>query len=277
MVEAVQDDPARRLELAAAFYEDRPHRPSTRRYRHAELSFMDWQLRRGVLEPITGDQPGSPWWRAVNARLLCDTGEAHHLAAGAPGPASRPAVERWQEFLDRPAPRTWYRAHNTSIASAYLEHRDLSTDELPLERFFMDVTLARVLFVHSMIMNPRLALGRYFWPVGRLVGDPGSRTVDAYLSLRNVLPDAYPLTKLSITQILDRENFLGRLIDYGVLLPRAQALYEFAATDLAQPHLHDFIQDGSPVYAWPLSGADVWQKRKSRRLSTLLGRLTTPA
>jgi hypothetical protein len=33
----------------------------------------------------------------------------------------------------------------------------------------------------------------------------------------------------SITEILDAENFAGRLIDYGILLPRAQSLYEFAA------------------------------------------------
>ncbi|MET1073256.1 MAG: hypothetical protein ABWY11_11475, partial [Umezawaea sp.] len=192
-VEAVQDDPARRLGLAAAFYHDRPDRPATRRYRHAELSFMGWQLRRGVLAPTTAPRPGSAWWRAVNARLLRDTVEADRLAAGVPGPPSGPAVTRWTEFLDRPSPRTWYRAHNTSIACAYLEHRGLVQGELPLERFFMDVTLGRVLFVHSMLMSPRLALGRCFWPLGRIVGDPRSRSVDAYLSLRDVLPSEYPL------------------------------------------------------------------------------------
>lgn len=273
MVEDVQDDPARRLELAAAFYDDRPGRVSVRSYRRAELSFMQWQLRRGTLAPTTGPQPGSGWWRAVNARLLCDSWEARHLAAGAPGPASRPAVTRWVEFLDKPTPQTWYRAHNTSIASAYLEYRGLSGTELPVERFFMDVTLGRVLFIHSIVMNPRSALGPFFWPVGRILADPRSRAVDVYLSLRNILPDTYPTAGELITEVLDAENFAGRLIDYGILLPRAQSLYEFAAADLGEPKLLDFIEDGSLTYAWPYEDRDVWEARRSRRLIALVAHI----
>ncbi len=273
MVEAVADDPGRRFETAAAFYEDRTYRVSIRRYRRPELSFMAWQLRRGALAPTTAVQPGSPWWRAVNARLLSDTWEADRLLAGAPGPASGPAVVRWLEFLGEPTPRAWYRAHNTSIAAAYLEHRGLSTAELPVERFFMDVTLARVLFVHSLLMNPRLGLGPVFWPVGRLVGDPRSRSVDTYLSLRNVLPDRYPMTDLTITEVLDAENVLGRLIDYGIMVPRLQQLYEFAAVDLGQPQLREFIENGSPVYAWPYDQREVWVQRKHRTLGALVSRI----
>jgi hypothetical protein len=193
MVEDVADDPIRRLNLASAFYAERPDRASIKRYRYAELSFMHWQLRRGVLNPMSGPQPGSRWWRAINSRLLCDSWEAHHLAAGAPGPASRPAVIRWMEFLGKPTPQSWYRAHNTSVTSAYIEHRDLSEPELPVEKFFMDVTLGRVLFVHGVLMHPRATLGPYLWPVGRMLADPRTRGVDIYLSLRNVLPDTYPL------------------------------------------------------------------------------------
>jgi len=141
----------------------------------------------------------------------------------------------------------------------------------------MDVTLARVLFVHSMLTNPRLALGPFFWPIGRFVGDPRSRSVDTYLSLRNVLPDRYPMTDLSINEVLDAENFLGRLIDYGIMLPRLQAVYEFAADDLAEPRLRDFIENGSPTYAWPYDRRDAWQQRKHRRLGAFLTRLTAPA
>jgi hypothetical protein len=275
MVEDVQDDPIRRLSLASAFYDDQPHRASIRRYRRAELSFMHWQVRRGALNPTTGPQPGSSWWRAVNARLLCDSWEAHHLAAGACGPASRPAVTRWMEFLSAPAPQTWYRAHNTSVASAYIEHRELSESELPVEKFFMDVTLGRVLFIHGILMNPRSALGP-FWPIGRILADPRSRSVDVYLSLRNILPDTYPITEQSITEILDAENFAGRLIDYGILLPRAQALYEFAATDLDEPYLRDFIENGNPTYAWRYDDRDVWEPRRSRRLTALLAHISAP-
>lgn len=274
MVHAVADDPARRRALAAAFYDGAHGRGSTRHYRRAELSFMDWQLRRGVLAPVAGARPGSAWWRAVNARLLCDGWEAHHLSQGAAGEPSGPAVARWLAFLDRPTPRSWYRAHNTSIASAYLEYRELARDELPLERFFMDVTLARLLFVHGMLMNPRLALGRYLWPIGPRAADPRSRSVEAYLSLRNVLPEEYPLGDRAVTEVLDDENFWGRLIDYGVVLPRVQELYEFAAEDLSQHHLRDFVWDGRPAYAWPREDADVWTQRRFRRLGRVARRLT---
>ncbi|WP_198664230.1 hypothetical protein [Jiangella endophytica] len=276
MVRAVVDDPVRRRALAAAFYEGGPAHGSTWRYRRAELSFMDWQLRRGVLAPMTATRPGSVWWRAVNARLLRDTWEAHHLVLGADGQPSRPAVARWLVFLDHPSPRSWYRAHNASISSAYLEYRELARTELPLERFFMDVTLARLLFVHSVLLNPRLALGRYFWPIGRFAGDPRSRSVDTYLSLRNVLPDDYPLGDQLIAEVLDAENFWGRLIDYGVLLPRLQELYEFAADDLSHDHLRDFVADGCPAYAWPRDQAHVWTQRRYRRLGSVVRRLTTP-
>jgi hypothetical protein len=273
IVEAVVDDPVRRLQTAASFYEDRPYRGSIRRYRRAELSFMQWQQRRGALAPVTGDRPGSPWWRAVNADLLRDTWEADRLMAGEPGPPSGAPVARWLEFLRRPTPRSWYRAHNTSISAAYLDHRELCLGELPVERFFMDVTLARVLFVHSMVTHPHLGLGPIFWPTGRLVGDPRSRSVDTYLSLRNVLPDVYPISNLTITDVLDGENFLGRLIDYGIMLPRVQRLYEFAADDLGQPHLRDFIRDGSPVYAWPYEARAAWRQRKHRNLGAFVRRI----
>lgn len=276
MVEDVQDDPTRRLALASAFYDDRPQRASIRRYRRAELSFMHWQVGRGALAPTTGPRPGSRWWRAINARLLCDSWEAHLLSSGAPGSASGPSVTRWIEFLNAPTPRSWYRAHNTSVASAYVQYRDLSETELPVEKFFMDVTLGRVLFIHSVLLTPRAALGPFLWPAGRILADPRTRSVDIYLSLRNILPDTYPIAGQSITEILDSENFAGRLIDYGILLPRLESLYEFAAADLDVPQLCDFIQDGNLTYAWAYDDGEVWQPRRYRRLTAILTRIAAP-
>ena len=68
------------------------------------------------------------------------------------------------DFLRKPSARAWYRAHNSSIIAGYLEHRQLSAAELPVERFFMDVALARVLFVHALVIRPKLALGRLRQP-----------------------------------------------------------------------------------------------------------------
>ena len=83
---------------------------------------------------------------------------------GAPGVRSDRRAElafmRWVQFLRQPSPRAWYLAHNASIVAGYLAHRDLAEREQQLERFFMDVALIRVLYAHSLLTAPRLALRR---------------------------------------------------------------------------------------------------------------------
>jgi hypothetical protein len=274
MVAAVRHDPARRLRLAGSFYDDRPGRPPIRAYRRAELAFMRWQISRGVLAPPGCDRPGSPWWRSVNEGLLRDACEADRLLAGRPGPASRPAVGRWVDFLCAPSARTWYRAHNSSVIAGYLEHQRLAMAELPVERFFMDVALARVLCVHAMVIRPRLALG-WLAPAGRLAGDPRWRGADLFLSLRNILPDRYPLTEFSIDRILELENRAGRLIDYGVIMPRMQELYAFAAADLSEPRLLGLVRDGFPIYAWAYQDRHAWTTERARIARAVLSWLTS--
>ena len=171
MVAAVRDDPAQRMKLAARFYDDRPGASRIQAYRRAEVAFMHWQVSRGVLAPPGAERPGSQWWRSVNEGLLRDAWEADRLMAGQPGPASRPAVSRWVQFLRQPSAQAWYRAHNSSVVAGYLEHRPLSAAELPVERFFMDVALIRVLYAQALVINPRLALGR-MRAGARLLGDP---------------------------------------------------------------------------------------------------------
>ena len=224
LVAAVRDDPAERLRLAAGFYDQRAGGRSIRAYRRAEIAFMRWQIRCGVLSPLDGTQPGSPWWRAVNETLLRDTVEADLLCNGAPGQASTRGVGFWLTFLRRPAPLTWYRAHNASIVDGYLRHRDLVSAEGPLERFFMDVALLRVLYAHCLLVRPRLALGRLAM-IGRFLGDPRRRAADLFLSLQNVLPDSYPLARASIETVLADENYLARIMDYGIIAPRIAQLY----------------------------------------------------
>src|SRR5256714_13471462 len=72
-VAAVRDDPRGRLGLITRTY----HGPTGRAPRHlpfrrAALSFMRWQAQRGVLDPLDGAPPGSPWWRETNGRLMQD-------------------------------------------------------------------------------------------------------------------------------------------------------------------------------------------------------------
>ena len=134
-------------------------------FRRAAMSFMSWQLRRGVLQPAFSDRPGSPWWRAVNERILRDGCEAVGLSGDLSGPASSRTVDYWMSFADYPVARAWYRAHNGSVVAAYLEHRDLAEAENDAERFFMNVVLCRVLYTHA----PSLLRGSHWdgfahWP-----------------------------------------------------------------------------------------------------------------
>ncbi len=256
-VAAVRDDPAARLALIArVFRGPTGHAPRHLPFRRAALSFMRWQVRRGVLNPLHGSKPGSASWRAVNERLLHDGCETVALLGGSAGEPSSQAVRLWLEFGARPSGSNWYRAHNASIVAGYVDHRSLAESERPAERFFMNVVLLRVLYAHSLAAAPRLALGRLA-PLGRVLGDPRLGMAGVFLSLRRVLPDRYPLA-LDVDRYAADEQRLGRLLDYAVIVPRLQSLYEWSAEELLAPRLLELVRDGNPIYAWPLEQRHVW-------------------
>jgi hypothetical protein len=215
-VATVRDDPAARLELMGqVFRGPTGHAPRHLPFRRAALSFMRWQAGRGLLNPLEASPPGSAWWRAVNEELLRDGCETIALLGGSGGDPSSPAVALWLEFAARPTGRNWYRAHNASIVAGYLEHRDLADAEAESERFY----------AHALAAAPRLALGRLAL-LGRLLGDPRLGMAGVFLSLRRVLPDRYPLAH-DVERYIADEQRLGRILDYAVIVPRLQALYEW--------------------------------------------------
>jgi hypothetical protein len=272
-VAAVRDVPAERLALLARTY----HGPAGRAprylpFRRAALSFMRWQADRGLLDPLDASPPGSGWWRAVNERLLRDGCESVALAGGLAGEPSSPAVALWLRFIAKPTGRNWYCAHNASIVCAYLEHQGLAEAESAAERFFMNVALGRVLYAHALNAAPRLALGRCA-PLGRLLGDPRLGMAGAFLSLGRVLPDRYPLAH-DVQRYIEAEHRLGRMLDYAVIVPRLQSLYEWSAEELAEPRLLEFVRDGRPIYAWPFAERHVWRFPEMPLAGRLLQRAT---
>jgi hypothetical protein len=272
-VAAARDDPAARLALLVRTYQGPTGRaPRHLPFRRAALSFMRWQAQRGVLDPLDSSPPGSVWWRAVNEQLLRDGCEAVALVGELPGTPSSSAVRLWLAFIARPTARNWYRAHNASIVSGYLEHRILAKAENAPERFFMNVALGRVLFTHAVVAAPRLALGR-FGPVGHVLGDPRLGAAGAFLSLRRVLPNRYPLT-LDVESYIADEQRLGRLLDYAVIVPRLQSLYEWSAEELGEPRLLELVRNGSPIYAWPYAERHVWRSPHMPLAGRLLERVT---
>ena len=272
-VAAVRDDPSARLALMArVFHGPTGSAPQHLPFRRAALSFMRWQARRGVLNPLDSSPPGSVWWRAVNERLLRDGCETVALLGGSSGEPSSRAVRLWLEFGASPTGRNWYRAHNASIVAGYLEHRSLADAEGAPERFFMNVALVRVLYAHALGAAPRLALGRLA-PLGRLLGDPRLGMAGAFLSLRRVLPRRYPLA-LDVERYLADEQRLGRMLDYAVIVPRLQSLYEWSAEELGEPRLLELVRDGNPIYAWPFEQRHVWRTPKMPFAGRVLERVT---
>ncbi len=261
-VAAVRDDPAARIALVERLYHG-PFGSAPRHlpYRRAALSFMRWQLRRGVLEPAQHERPGSPWWRAVNERLLRDGSEAVALSGGRAGAPSSRTVEHWLAFVDHPTARTWYRAHNASVVAAYLEHRDLAEAENAAERFFMNVVLCRVLYTHALVAAPRMSLG-WLRPLAPFLGDPRLGMTGIFLQLSRILPDEYPLTD-DVDAYLSDELGFGRLLDFGVIVPRLRQVYDWSAGELGEPALRACTRDGALTYAWPFEERGVWQARQS--------------
>jgi hypothetical protein len=273
-VAEVRDRPDGRLDLLRSSYAPRPGAPPLHlRYRRAALAFMDWQVGRGLLNPVDHERPGSPWWRAVNERLLRDTCEARSRLLGHPGPASSPSVEPSVAFARQPSPRTWYLAHNVTIIRAYLDHRDLAERENRVERFFINLVLIRLLYAHALVAAPRLALA-WLAPTARWLGDPRRAMTGIFLSLSRVLPNRYPLRGELDAYIAD-EHTVGRLLDLGVIAPRLTALYRWSAEELRIPDVTDLVRETTPAYAWDPLDREPWTPRPTRLVHVV--RRTLPA
>jgi hypothetical protein len=272
LAEEVRDDPGARFALCARTYDPAGRSDPHRRFRRAALSFMRWQVARGILAPLDAEVPGSRWWRAVNERLLRDGCEMVARRRGMGGSPSSRTIGLWMEFGANPTARSWYRAHNASIVAAFLEHRDLAERESAAERFFMNVVLLRVLYAHALVAAPRLSLGR-FAPLSRPLGDPRLGMAGAFLSLSRILPNRYPVLD-DVRIYVNAENNLGRLLDYGVILPRLQLLYEWSAEELAEPALAGLVREGVPNYVSPVEADSSWRPVPAPAMVRLLGRFT---
>jgi hypothetical protein len=270
-VRAVRDSPAGRYRLAAAFYRGAPpaRRDGRRAFGRAELSFLRWEIIRGVMHPTSG----SPWWRAVNERLLRDKVEADLLFHGVAGPASARSVELWVEFLRAPSAASWYRAHNGSVLAGYLEHEQLAAGELPVERFMMNVALLRVMYAHALAAEPRLALG-HLAPAGRLLGDPRRGTVGLFLDLQRAFPPHYPLHGRVLEELIAAERPLARALDYGIIGSRVRELFHFAADSLDLPGIAGLVSDGTPCYTGPVAHRSLWLSGTTELLPRLVARVT---
>jgi hypothetical protein len=84
---------------------------------------------------------------------------------------------------------------------------------------------------------------------------------------------AYPLA-LDAERYIDDEQRLGRLLDYAVIVPRLQRLYEWSAVELGEPRLLQLVRDGNPIYAWAFEERHVWRSPQMPPVARILERAT---
>jgi hypothetical protein len=130
----------------------------------------------------------------------------------------------------------------------------------------------RVLYAHALVAASRLSLGR-FAPIGPPLGDPRLGMAGAFLSLSHILPARYPATDAVHTYV-NAENNLGRLLDYGIILPKLQRLYEWSAAELGQPALGQLVRGGLPSYASPFASEQDWRALANPLLVRVLQSIT---
>jgi hypothetical protein len=94
-----------------------------------------------------------------------------------------------------------------------------------------------------------------------------------FLSLRRVLPNRYPLA-LGVDRYIADEQRFGRLLDYSVIVPRLQRMYEWSARELGEPRLLELVRDGNPIYAWPFEERYVWRSPHMPAVGRALERAT---
>jgi hypothetical protein len=64
------------------------------------------------------------------------------------------------------------------------------------------------------------------------------------------------------------------LLDYAVIVPRLQRVYEWSAEELGEPRLLELVRAGSPIYAWPFEQRHVWRAAHMPFAGRVLERLT---
>ncbi len=266
IVQNVSDNPQGRYQLRYEFYQKYgdPIIKGEEGLGNSELAFMDWEIQRGVLNPMNAAHPGSPWWRAVNsyflyvatlAQLIEESGQTFE---GLPVP-----VRFWLDYINDPNERTWYHAHNSSIIAGYEVADSLAFDENVYEQYFMNIVLYRLLYAQSMVE------GVSFGILGELFGNPRGCAVALITHIEAFYPSHYPLTAEDIKYVTHKaHNLMGLLedaFDKVFILPHLNELYTEAATWNTSPVVMEFVQENTPIY--PISQSTSNSKHFHKKLA----------
>jgi uncharacterized protein YqjF (DUF2071 family) len=267
----VRDDPHGRRALAEESYVSATN-ASLERFARAELAFIDWEIRRGVLHPVRTDGlGGSPWWRTINQTLLRDCAEASllHRDSFTTG-GTNPSVNLWLDFFSSPSPQSWYRAHNASIVSGYLNAGGLASDESDAERLLMNLILTRALYAYLLAAG-RAKLG-LLERIGRWLANPAGAGIVAVIDMPGFYPSSYPIDEKEAARLegigFSADTLVGAVANLLIFSDLA-SVYGWNADRIGIPELNALASDDCPCY--PV-GDDVIAERlagPARRLRDL--------
>lgn len=243
-----QDDPEERYHLRRSFY---------RRYGFgegvvfgygiSELTFLRWEIERGVLNPLDhASRPGSRWWRSVNDRLLfsAELGALAH-EVGLRGAHLPRDVRLWLDYLSAPSVASWYRAHNGSIVSGYLSYAHEALLETDAERRLLGSVLDRLLFAHAMVLPGALPVGDDGAWASRMA-DPRGPLVSFVLRSKALYPRCYPLVAGPDRRA--ERAWTEDLVDERVVRPLLPAIHAAAGAAIEMPELPLLTRGGAATY-----------------------------
>lgn len=250
-VDLVADDPAGRLALRRDFYRQYGAAAGAAPalgYGTSEVSFLEWEIARGVLDPVgPRASGGSAWWRAVNLDFLYfgQMARLAHERELAPALLPWPA-QAWLTYISAPGAQTWYRAHNACIVAGYVRRRTEAKLESREERVFLNMVLYRLLYAQGLVEG--VEMGR----VGRLLANPELPSVEVLVHLPDFYPRRYPLTDGEYRELIGKghgpEEWAAIVLDDLLICPQLRTLYQHGATWCRTPELLDFVKDGEPTY-----------------------------
>jgi hypothetical protein len=248
-VSNVSNDPEGRLQIRCKFYQKygNPIIKGKEGLGNSEIAFMEWEKKRGVLNPLDHENPGSEWWRKVNSHFMYISelaGLIHESGASFEG-LSEP-VKFWLKYIEDRDGTTWYRAHNSTIIDGYKVANALAHKETIHEQTFMNIVLYRVLYAQSMVEEVNFGI------LGKILANPRGSAVALITEFEDFYPEHYPLSAEGVKAVMHKSHSLIGLaedfMDKVLILPQLEKLYKEAATWNRSPILTSYIQKDQPCY-----------------------------